>query len=203
MPDHRRCPGHGHHHRRADDLGDPAFEGRPPAGPVGGAGTRVGYRVGYRVGRSVEDRQGGLFDSGPTGAPAQVGQQGPVDPPGRVRTRAEGGQPHDDAGGAEAALAAPGGHQRGGPPFGQIGGETVESGDLAALEPADRGDAGDPGRAVHPDRAAAALPLGAAPVLDRAETELVAQDVEERRSVVGHLDVGAVDAEPDQRFGFS
>ena len=65
-------------------------------------------------------------------------------------------------------------------------------------EPADRGHAGHPGGTVHPDRAAAALALGAAAVLDRPEPELLAQHVEQERAVVGDLDVGAVDAEPDQ-----
>ena len=69
-------------------------------------------------------------------------------------------------------------------------------------EPPDRRDTGHPGGAVHPDRAAAALALGAAAVLDRAEPELLPQDIEQRRSVVGHLDVGAVDAEPDQRLSW-
>jgi hypothetical protein len=42
------------------------------------------------------------------------------------------------------------------------------------------------------------LALGAAAVLDRPEPQLFAEDLEEGRAVVGYLDVGAVDAEPDQ-----
>ncbi len=70
----------------------------------------------------------------------------------------------------------------------------------ASLEPPDRRDTGHPGGAVHPDRAAPALALGAAAVLYRAESELLTEDIEKRRSVVGHLDIGAVDTEPDQRL---
>ncbi len=92
----------------------------------------------------------------------------------------QGGQPHDDARGAEAALAAAGGHQGVRPPVPLRGREPVERGHLATLEAADRGDAGHPGGPVHPHRAAAALALGAAPVLDRADAQLVAQDIEER-----------------------
>ncbi len=77
-------------------------------------------------------------------------------------------------------------------------GQAVEGGHLAARQAAGRGHTGHPGRTVDPDRAAAALPLGAAAVLDRADAQLVAEDVEQRRPVVGHLDVGAVDAEVDQ-----
>jgi hypothetical protein len=77
-------------------------------------------------------------------------------------------------------------------------GDPLEGGHLAALEPADGGDARHPWGPVDPHRAATALALGAAPVLDRAGAYLVAQDVEQRQAVVGDLDVGAVDAELDQ-----
>jgi hypothetical protein len=42
------------------------------------------------------------------------------------------------------------------------------------------------------------LTLGAAPVLRGAQLQPLAQNVEQRQFVVGYLDVGAVDAEPDQ-----
>ncbi len=60
--------------------------------------------------------------------------------------------------------------------------EALEGGDLAALDPRGRGDAGDPGGAVDQDRAAAALALGRASVLGRAQTEVVAKDGEEARA---------------------
>ena len=60
-----------------------------------------------------------------------------------------------------------------------VGGEPLDGGDGAAGHPPQRGDAGHAGRAVDPDRAAPALALGAAPVLDRAAPQLLAQRVEE------------------------
>jgi len=42
------------------------------------------------------------------------------------------------------------------------------------------------------------LTLGAAPVLDRSDTHLIAEHVEQRRPFVGYFDVGAVDSKPDQ-----
>ena len=59
--------------------------------------------------------------------------------------------------------------------------EALEGGHRAPGHPADRGDAGHPGGAVHPDRAAAALALGAAAVLGGVLTELLAQHLEQRR----------------------
>jgi hypothetical protein len=62
-------------------------------------------------------------------------------------------------------------------------GDALERGDGAPGDAAYGRDARHPGRAVDPDRAAAALALGAAPVLDRATAELFAQRVEERDPV--------------------
>ena len=42
-------------------------------------------------------------------------------------------------------------------------------------------------------------PWGLQPSLTDRTPQLVAEHVEQRGPVVGHLDVGAVDAEPDQR----
>src|ERR1700683_5583453 len=53
--------------------------------------------------------------------------------------------------------------------------EPVERGHLAALQSSYRGDAGHPGSPVHPHRAATALALRAAAVLDRADAQLVAE----------------------------
>ena len=132
--------------------------------------------------------------AGPTGPAEPRGPAGPI--PGR-RSWARAASLIDDARGAEAALAGAGGHKGRHPPFPLGLRQTVERGDLAALEPPDRRHTRHPGGTVHPDRAAPALALGAAAVLDRADVQLVAEDLEQRRSVVGHLDVGAVDAELD------
>ena len=77
-------------------------------------------------------------------------------------------------------------------------GETVQGGDVPPFEPAGRGDTRDPGGAVHPDGAAPALALGAAPVLGRGDPEPIPQDVEQRRAVIGHVDGDAVDVETGQ-----
>ncbi len=78
------------------------------------------------------------------------------------------------------------------------GGQALEGGDVTPVESTDGGDAGHAGGTVDPDGAAAALALGAAAVLQRAQRQVLAQDLEQARPVVGNLDVGAVDAEPDQ-----
>ena len=77
--------------------------------------------------------------------------------------------------------------------------DSLEGGDVPPGDPASRRDARDPGAPVDPDRAAAALPLGAAAVLDRDAAEVVAQHVEERAVLVGELDLGSVQAEPEDR----
>jgi hypothetical protein len=95
-------------------------------------------------------------------------------------------------------LAPPGGDQRLGPslPFGIR--QPVERGHDTTVEASDRRHARHPGRTVHPDGAASTLTLGAAPVLDRSDADLIAEDVEQRRPFVGYFDVGAVDSQPDQ-----
>ena len=67
-------------------------------------------------------------------------------------------------------------------------GEAVERRDHPAGHPPQRRDAGDPGLAVHQDRATAALALGAAAVLHRAGPEAVPQGLRQRAAVVvdGH-----------------
>ena len=59
------------------------------------------------------------------------------------------------------------------------------------------------GCAVDEHRAAAALALRAAPVLRRAQAEVLAQHLEQRRAVVGHLDLPAVDLELERRRAIS
>ena len=69
---------------------------------------------------------------------------------------------------------------------------------VVTVRPATRGDRGHAatrGLAVDQHRAAAALALRAAAVLGRARAEPVAQDLEQRRAVVGDLDRAAVEAE--------
>ena len=61
------------------------------------------------------------------------------------------------------------------------------------------GHARDARRAVDPDGAAPALPLGAAAVLDGATAQLLAERVEERRTVVEDRDLGPVESEGQAR----
>ncbi len=72
-------------------------------------------------------------------------------------------------------------------------GHSLEGGDAPAGDPPGRRHAGDPGGAVDEHGAAAALALWAAPVLHAAQPEPVAEHLEERGAVVGHLDLAAVD----------
>jgi hypothetical protein len=53
---------------------------------------------------------------------------------------------------------------------------------------------------VDPDRAAAALALGATPVLGRPEAQPVTEYFEQRRAVVRDLDVSPVDPKSNQRL---
>ncbi len=188
-------------HGRADPLGHPALECGPGGGRVEVPGCRPGAS-GRRAGAHHPVRR--LGDRLPSRAPAPERQQGLVDGVaahgGGVR---EGGQAHDDARGAESALTAARGHQGLRPRLPHGIRQSVERGDFPAVEASGRGDAGDAWGPVDPHRAASALALGAAPVLERPEPEFLAQDLEQGRAVVGDLDVGAVDAEPDQGFGAS
>ena len=108
----------------------------------------------------------------------------------------EGGDAHHDPGGAEPALGRAGGGELRRPRIGA--GEAVERRDVAPGDAGDRRHTGDARLTVDPDRAATALPLGAATVLRRARTEAVAEDLEERGTVVRDLDGSAVEAERDQ-----
>ena len=181
-------------------LGRPPFDRRT----TGGGGHVPAREVGSPW---SSEGQAGRFDHRlPTRAPAQVSQQGLVDlgvgnSSGRIVAGvAQRGEPHDDAGGAEPALAGAGGSERGSPGTADSGGQTVQRGHLAAGQPAYRGHARHPGCAVDPHGATTALALRAAAVLRRAQVQALAQHVEQRLVVLGHLDVDAVDAEPDQRI---
>ncbi len=92
--------------------------------------------------------------------------------------------------------------QRLSPARGHLGVEPVEGGDRAAGHASGRGDAGHPGLAVDQHRAAAALALGAAAVLGRANAQVLAQDVEQAHAAVGHLHLPTVDHQLQDRWRF-
>lgn len=142
---------------------------------------------------------GSLADRLPAGTPTKVGEQRLVEAVVSHRT-IERSKAHDDARGAEPALAAAARHQGPGPCLAISIGQALEGGDLPAHEPADRGYARNTRSAVHPDGAAAALALRATAVLQRAERQALAQYLKESRAVVDYLDVGAVDSKSDQRI---
>jgi hypothetical protein len=130
-----------------------------------------------------------------------MGEEGAVDLVDRNGRRVrpdQGGQSHHDARCAEPALAAAGRKQGIGPALAHIIGQAFESGDVTTLHPPDRRHTRHTRGAVHPDRAAPALTLRAAAVLYRTSTAPVTQYVQERGTVVGDLDIGAVDSKPDQ-----
>jgi len=153
---------------------------------------------GVRCGASIEAQSGAprLHDRLPARTAAQVGQERRFDSGVGYRpgARLEGGQPEQDARGAKAALAGPGGGEGPRPPGPELGIEPLDRGDRSAGDPPDRGDAGDTGGTVDPDRAAATLALGAAAVLDRMARELFTQGVEQRDpQAVVNLDRGSVE----------
>ena len=78
-------------------------------------------------------------------------------------------------------------------------GQAVDRRDRPPRHPPGRGHAGDPRLAVDQHRAAPALPLRAAPVLGRAQPEVLAQHLEQGRAPVGDLDLPAVDLELQRR----
>ncbi len=79
--------------------------------------------------------------------------------------------------------------------------EPVDGGDGAARRPSQRGHARHPRGAIDQHRAAPALALGAAPVLDPTHGELVPQGAQQRPAGVSHLHLAAIDGERDQRLG--
>ena len=153
------------------------------------AECRARVRPGTGVGApGVEDRL-------PPGAAAKVGDQRPsgcgpviVVAPARVQRR----KPADDPGRAEPALTGPGVSEGPGPAAADIGVEPVQGGDPPPHNPAGRSHAGHPGLPVHQHRAAAALPLRAAPVLHRPDARLLAYNVQQSGPLVGNGDSPAV-----------
>ena len=102
-------PGPSEHDRRSDQLGGATLQGgAPAAAPRSRASGRRSPSRRVRCGAiTPEDAVRRFADGLPAGAPAEVGDQGPVDP--LVGTRPggiEGGQSHHDPRGAEPALAA-------------------------------------------------------------------------------------------------
>ena len=69
---------------------------------------------------------------------------------------------------------------------------------MSARHPSRRGYTRHPRCAVDQDSATAALTLGTAPVFDRLDTELLAEDVEEGRRFVSYRDFLAVYEETDR-----
>ena len=95
---------------------------------------------------------------------------------------------------AEATLARPRRLEGDDEPIEQRGLEPRRRGDAPSRHPSQRRHAGDPRHAIDEDRAAAALPLGAAAILHDGHTELVSQRVEKgpgRREI----DSGAINLE--------
>jgi hypothetical protein len=92
-------------------------------------------------------------------------------------------------------LAGSGGEEGADPASFEVGAQPLNGDDRSTGDPTYRGDTRHAGRTIHPDRAAPALALGAAAILDRVDGELVAENVEQGRPVVSDLDVGAVDPE--------
>ncbi len=154
------------------------------------------------MGRDRSWRGDGIQDAAPTGAAAEVRKEGLLDirrPGGLV----QGGQPAQDAGGAEAALAGAVRDERLDQGLPASRRETVCGGDGAPGDPAQGRDAGDAGLPVDQHGAAAALALRAAAVLDRGRPELIPERVEQRTTRVVQLDGPAVDGERYQQMRFS
>ena len=145
--------------------------------------------------RATSEGQNGVDDGPPSGAPAQVGSEGAVH---GVHRRAvlHGGDAHDDPGCAEPALRRAARRERIGPRH-RVG-QPVDRRDVAPGDAPDGRHARDAWLAVDEHGAAPTLTLRAAPILDRAGAEAVAQDLEQGDVSVRDLDGTAVEAEGDQ-----
>ena len=125
-------------------------------------------------------------DGPPPGAATKVGEEGVLHL-GGARARPEGGQPAQDPGGAEAALAGTmsieGGHKR---PQNRWF-EAVYRDNRTTGDPPHRRHARHAGRAIHEHGATTALALGAAPILNRAGARLP-QYLEQRNVITLDLD---------------
>jgi hypothetical protein len=112
------------------------------------------------------------------------GRIGPTPPAVAGRICVEHGETHQDAGRTETTLAGAVGHERVGPSGALLLGQPFERRDRPPGDASNGRDARDPRLTVDPDRAAPALALGAAPVLQGATPQFVAQRVEHRHPVV-------------------
>ncbi len=172
-----------HHDMVARDLCGRPFEFGPPLGQqlVGGESRNLGRS---RVVRTSYPERGttGFHDGLPPRTAAEMGQQRRLDrgPGERAVPVLERGQPHEDAGCAEAALAGTR-REEGVHPTGlELGAQSLDGGDRSTSETTDRGDACHTCGTIHPDRAAPALTLGTAPVLDRTAPQLLPERVKKR-----------------------
>ena len=194
------------------DVGPDTLRGAPSSVARCGRGGQVAGSEDVTGAHRRPTSVVGLLDRLPAGAPAEVGEQGLVAPRPGVRPAAR----------ALAASAASrttmpgvqnphwlraGGAERLAPTRPRRRVEALDRRDRPAGHPAGRRHAGHPRGAVDQHRAAAALALGAAAVLDRAHAEPVAQHVQQGGAVVRHLDPSPVHSqgdagvhEPDDRF---
>ena len=152
------------------------------------------HRRSARVRR--RSQQGSLGDRLPPGAPAQMGEQGLADRRLVERSRPlQRGKAHDDARRAEAALGPARGAQGVGPSPGDLGRQSFERRDGAARHPSHWCHAGDASLAVDQDRAAPALPLRAAAILGRADSEAITEHFQQRAAIGRYDHVGSVQRE--------
>jgi hypothetical protein len=119
----------------------------------------------------------------------------------RRRNRSEGREPAQDSGRTEPALAGAVLDELAHQTFRYLGGQPIGGDHGSAGDPADGGYASDARSAVDEHRAATALSLRAATILHGVDTEILAEDLEQRRPVPGYLDGAAVKGERDRQFG--
>jgi hypothetical protein len=134
----------------------------------------------------------------PTGAAAQVREQGLLGGITVLVRRALGPKAlvaTDDSRRAEAALTSTGCGKCLAPLGRNVGGQTINGGDLAAAHASYRSDTRNPRLAIHQHSAAAALSLRATAILHGTHTHDVTQDIEQRCGVIFDLDLLAVDRE--------
>ena len=109
----------------------------------------------------------------------------------------ERGQAKQDPRRAKSTLAGAGGDKRLDPALAEFVVEAFDRRDRSPADPTQGRDAGDPGRAVDPHGATAALPLGTAAVLDRAAVEVLPQGVEQRGVLIVDRGGSAIEGEGD------
>ena len=129
----------------------------------------------------IEGDRGGFGDRLPAGTAAQMGGERPLNlSRGRLRLRLESNQPQQDAWGAEPTLGTTGGNERIDQRVAHRGRQTRQGGDRPTGDPGRGCHTRDAGVAVHEHRAASALTLRRAAVLDGADGEALAENRQER-----------------------